>query len=109
MIEEIPNMSYINKLFLEEEEPKKEFIGILYEELLLDIDSYFSFLNNKDYQKTKLFVHRIKHKMSVLGLEENYKLANTYENNVRNNNLKGKEQFESMLPIMKDFLKTIKE
>lgn len=54
-------------------------------------------------------MHRIKHKMSILSLEKSYEITNNYENNLREKNFDGQEYFENMLPIMVNFLNSLKK
>ncbi|WP_440121363.1 Hpt domain-containing protein [Tenacibaculum sp. Ill] len=104
---EQPNLLYINELSKGDEEFKKQVIGVLKEELSGEIERYFLHIKNEDLKKTKEVVHRIKHKMSILGLEKSYKITNDFENNLADNSLENKEYFENILPIMLDFLKII--
>ena len=104
---EQPNLLYINELSKGDEEFKKQVIEVLKEELSGEIERYFLHIKNEDLKKTKEVVHRIKHKMSILGLEKSYKITNDFENNLADNSLENKEYFENILPIMLDFLKII--
>lgn len=104
---EQPNLSYINALSKGDDEFKKQVIAVLKEELSGEIESYFLYIENRDLKKTKEFVHRIKHKMSILGLEKSYKITNDFENNLADNSIENKEYFENALPAMLDFLKEL--
>ncbi|REH44501.1 hypothetical protein C7448_11133 [Tenacibaculum gallaicum] len=104
---EQPNLSYINALSKGDNEFKKQVIAVLKEELSGEIESYFLYIENRDLKKTKEFVHRIKHKMSILGLEKSYKITNDFENNLADNSIENKEYFENALPAMLDFLKEL--
>ncbi|MEE3999214.1 Hpt domain-containing protein [Tenacibaculum sp. FZY0031] len=104
---EQPNLLYINELSKGDEEFKKQVIGVLKEELSGEIERYFLHIKNEDLKKTKEVVHRIKHKMSILGLEKSYKITNDFENNLADNSIENKEYFENVLPVMLDFLKII--
>lgn len=104
---EQPNLSYINELSKGDDEFKKQVITVLKEELLGEIESYFLYIKNRDLKKTKEFVHRIKHKMSILGLEKSYKITNDFENNLADNSIENKEYFENVLPVMLDFVKEL--
>ncbi len=101
---EQPNSSYLDAFAKGDDAFKKQLLEILRTELVEDIDLYFENLNKKDYPKAKLYVHRIKHKMGMLGLEKSYSLANKYEHGLVEANLEQQEYFESMLPIMTDYL-----
>lgn len=104
---EQPNLSYINALSKGDEEFKKQVTAVLKEELSGEIEGYFLYIKNNDFKKTKEIVHRIKHKMSILGLEKSYKITNEFENNLADNSIENKEYFESVLPVMLAFLKEL--
>lgn len=104
---EQPNLSYINKLSKGDVAFEKNIIGILKEELQEEIINYHQYIKEENYKKAKEFVHRIKHKMSILGLEKSYEITNTFENSFRNEMLEHQDYFESMLPIMINYLKTL--
>lgn len=104
---EQPNLSYINALSKGDEEFKKQVTAVLKEELSGEIESYFLYIKNNDFKKTKEIVHRIKHKMSILGLEKSYKITNEFENNLADNSIENKEHFENVLPVMLAFLKEL--
>jgi HPt (histidine-containing phosphotransfer) domain-containing protein len=104
---EQPNLSYINKLSKGDLAFEKNILSILNEELQEEINNYHQFIQEKNYKKAKEFVHRIKHKMSILGLEKSYEITNNFENSFRNDVLEHQEYFENMLPIMTKYLKTM--
>ena len=49
-------------------------------------------------------VHKLKHKISILGLEKGYEVAANFENNLIQNSELGKVDFESILSAITDFL-----
>ena len=52
-------------------------------------------------------VHKIKHKISILGLTKSYDVAVDYENNLIENSTEGKVEFEAILQNMTSFLETL--
>jgi hypothetical protein len=104
---ETPNLSYINKLSKGDVSFEKEILTIVKEELEQEIEDYHTYFKAQNFLKAKVFVHRIKHKMSILGLEKSYEITNSFENDLRESNLKHQEYFEGMLPIMTNYLKTV--
>ena len=101
---ETPNHKYIYELSRGDKAFAENLIEILRTELTEDIDMYLSAMSKKDYLDAKLYVHRIKHKMGILGLETSYKRANDFESGLRESKLEEQLYFESMLPIMTEFL-----
>lgn len=101
---ETPNSSYLDSFAKGDETFKKQLLDILKSELQEDIDLYYQKISDKDYQKAKLYVHRIKHKMGMLGLEKSYEMANKFENGLVNSSLEHQKYFEDTLPVMTTFL-----
>jgi hypothetical protein len=104
---EHPNLSYIKKLSKGDVAFEKDILDIVKEELQSEINNYHQYFKENNLLKAKIFVHRIKHKMSILGLNKSYEITNTFENSFKNTELEHQEYFESMLPIMINYLKTV--
>lgn len=104
---EQPNLSYIKKLSKGDLSFQKEILGIIKEELEGEINNYYKYFKDNNLVKTKVYVHRIKHKMSILSLEKSYEITNTFENSFKKSKFEHQDYFESMLPIMLNYLKTI--
>lgn len=104
---EKPNLSYIKKLSNGDTAFEKNIINIIKEEFFDEIKNYHHFLKDKNFKKTQETVHKIKHKIGILGLEKSYEITNTFENNLREGNLEQKEYFESMLPVITAFLEKL--
>ena len=49
-------------------------------------------------------VHKLKHKISILGLEESYRFAEIYEEELRENDPKKHKSFNEILQNMSDFI-----
>jgi hypothetical protein len=52
-------------------------------------------------------VHKIKHKLNILGLDESHSLAVRYEFELRNGANSLAEQFQAVLKNVENYLKTI--
>lgn len=104
---EQPNLSYIIKLSKGEISFQNDILKILNEELQDEINYYYNYFKLEDFKKVKVYVHRIKHKMSILGLNKSFEITNNFENDLRDLDFKHQEYFESILPIMINYLKTI--
>ncbi len=107
MILEEPNLDYIDQLARDDNAVKQMLIDVLKNEFPIEQKEYYDSLAEKDFKKLASNVHRMKPKISILGLEKSYKLANDYEHNLKNNNLEGFEGFEELLQLISSFLKTI--
>jgi len=106
---EKPNLSYINKLAREDDSVRNTLINVIKEEFPEEIKEYFNSIKKNNFKEIEANVHRIKHKFSILGLEESYKDANQFEHNLREQKLDDvqKEKFENILLVISDFIDTI--
>ncbi len=62
----------------------------------------------KNFNDASEIVHKIKHKISILGLEENYRDAKAFEHGLRKGDVALQSNFETTLMIITDFLKNFK-
>jgi HPt (histidine-containing phosphotransfer) domain-containing protein len=104
---EIPNLVFVDKLAFGDESVRKTLIDVIKTEFPEEKKDYYNSLENKDYKKIEGNVHRLKHKISILGLEKSYKIANQFEHNLRERNLDKVEEFEEILIAISAYLKTI--
>jgi HPt (histidine-containing phosphotransfer) domain-containing protein len=104
---EQPNLTYVNQLARGNDAIKQTLINVIKTEFPKEKQDYYDSLEKKDYKKTEENVHRLKHKISILGLEKGYELANTYEHNLREKNMNGVEGFEQTLTTITAYIKTI--
>ena len=49
-------------------------------------------------------VHKLKHKISILGLDKSYEVAVEFENNLRAGSTALRDEFEAILTIMTNYL-----
>ncbi|MCH3885217.1 Hpt domain-containing protein [Tenacibaculum aquimarinum] len=104
---EKPNLEYINQLARGDQSIKNELIDVIKTEFPEEKKDYYNSLENKEYKKIEENVHKIKHKISILGLEKSYEIANKFEHNLRELNLEGKEDFDKILKAISDYIDTI--
>ena len=76
---EQPNLNYIDQLCGEDDAFKKKMITIIKKELPLEIVAYHKSREDLDYKLASECVHKLKHKISILGLEKSYHVAHEYE------------------------------
>lgn len=104
---EQPNLNYINDLSGGNEEFKAKIIGILKRELPVEIETYMEQMTLEDHSQAAQAVHKLKHKVSILGLEKSYYLASDYEDNLNDNSVALKEDFEQILKAMEEFVEQL--
>ena len=104
---EKPNLSYIKSLSGGETEFEQKLISIIKKEFPEEKSIYYNNLKEKNYLKAADDVHKLKHKISILGLEKSYAIVTDYENDLRQNSIALKDDFENILQIITKFLSSL--
>lgn len=104
---EQPNQSYINSLSGGDEAFKQKLIDVIKSEYPEEKEVYVNNYNAKNYKLAADNVHKLKHKISILGLEKGYEVAVAYENNLLDGSIDQKEEFEAILYSITNYLKTL--
>jgi HPt (histidine-containing phosphotransfer) domain-containing protein len=99
-----PNPDYIDKLAGGDQGFRSELINIIKTELPQECDTYFSALEREDREGLVAIVHKLKHKVSLLGMTEGYALTASYEEALRLGSWTGREEFEQLLKRMITFI-----
>ena len=103
-MKESPNLSYIDKLANGDELFADNLMNIIRKELPTEIKTYRLHLENKEFVKTVEAVHKLSHKISILGLENGYKVAKTFETDLLQKNLRLRPDFDHILETMFHFI-----
>lgn len=101
---EQPNLNYINELSGNDESFKLKMILIVKSELPQEIKSYRLLFESQNFKATAEIVHKLKHKISVLGLEKSYYIAEEFENNLKKGSTELQTEFEKVLDLMQKFV-----
>ncbi|MEM6719875.1 MAG: Hpt domain-containing protein [Bacteroidota bacterium] len=104
---EQPNLTYVEQLARGDENIRQTLIDVIKTEFPEEKKEYYESLDKKDYKKIEENVHKLKHKISILGLEKSYELANTYEHNLREHKMDGEADFEKILNTISAYIKTM--
>ncbi len=104
---ERPNLDYIIKLSGNEEVIRVKLINVLKYELPLEIDAYYVSVHLNKMMQAAACVHKLKHKIGILGLEKSYYIAEEYENDLVKNEKKLQIEFESILNLIHDFVNSL--
>ncbi|KGL63835.1 Hpt domain-containing protein [Polaribacter sp. Hel1_85] len=104
---EQPNLEYINQLARGDESIKNELIEVIKTEFPEEKKDYYNSLESKEFKKIEENVHKLKHKISILGLEKSYQRANEFEHNLRELSLEGQQDFEKILIAISNYIETI--
>lgn len=102
-----PNLSYVKELADGDAEFEANLIAILKKELPKEKEAFIESIREQNYQNSAAHVHKIKHKISILGLEKSYDFAIAFEEELKNDNPKQYDTFLSILQKMEEFLMTI--
>ncbi|MEC4003994.1 Hpt domain-containing protein [Flavobacterium sp. SUN052] len=101
---ELPNTEYIDQLSAGNEEFRAKMVSIIKMELPLEIDAYQDKIQTQNYKIAAECVHKLKHKISVLGLEKSYYIAEQFEDNLKEGSTNLQIEFEKTLALMQEFV-----
>ncbi|WP_299253858.1 Hpt domain-containing protein [uncultured Aquimarina sp.] len=101
---EEPNLSFITKLSNGDKAFEEKIFGVINKEFPGEKEKYFLSIKSKNYKKAAEDVHKLKHKISILGLQKSYDLAEKYEDNLKNTSEVFREEFESILKNITKYL-----
>jgi len=101
---EQPNLSYINSMSGGDSAFEQKLIGIIKQEFPDEKKVYFNNIANKNYKLAAENVHKLKHKISILGLEKSYETAVVFENNLLQGDISLQIEFETILTIITNYL-----
>ena len=104
---EQPNLNYIKQLSGGDETFEAKLISVIQLEFPEEKEIYLKNIAAKNYKETAENVHKLKHKISILGLEKSYEVAVKYEENLKTNSSVLKEEFDSILKIITQYLITL--
>lgn len=101
---ETPNLDYIREIAGGNEEFEKKFLSIIQLEFPKEKEEYLSLLNEGDYDESAKVVHKLKHKLGILGLTDGYKMAIKYEEALKMGNTSMREEFNLVLGSVEEFI-----
>ena len=102
---EQPNLNYIDQLCGEDNAFRIKMIDIIKKELPIEISAYHKNMEAHNYRHAAEHVHKLKHKISILGLEKSYDLAQEYENHLlKNGTFESEGEFARILQLMQSFV-----
>ena len=101
---EEPNLNYIKSISDGDKTFEKKLINIIKEEYPQEKYIYQTNIKSKNYKATSEIVHKLKHKINILGLTKSYDVAKDYENNLKEDKILLKEEFEAILSKITQYL-----
>ena len=103
-MEEKPNLDYIKKLSGGDLAFEEKLLGVIKKEIFHEIEEYQGNLKELRLGKASENVHKLKHKISILGLEKGYQTAIDFENELKEGNTSLQQQFDEILNSMVAFI-----
>ena len=82
----------------------KEILQVIHDELPVEILAYQQSINNIAFAEAASNVHKIKHKIAILGMDEGVILATIYENQLKKGNRNLENAFQDLLSDMTIFI-----
>ena len=104
---ETPNLNYLKEISGGDTEFEEKLLRIVKIELPEEINIYKNFLNENNFKQAAELVHKIKHKISILGLEKSYELATEYEKNLKESNHTLEDAFDIIMQNITAYLVTL--
>ena len=101
---EQPNKSYIHSLSGGDTVFEQKLINIIKKEFPDEKEVYFNNMAEKKYKLAADNVHKLKHKISILGLEKSYEIAVAFEKSLLEGSIELKTEFESILTTITNYL-----
>lgn len=104
---EEPNYSYLNKFTGGDKAFEKKILSVVKNEFPEEKATYLNNIQENKFDLAANNVHKIKHKISLLGLEKGYVVANQHELNLIEGDNTLDEKFTEILNSMSHFLDEI--
>ncbi|AGC75148.1 HPt (histidine-containing phosphotransfer) domain-containing protein [Nonlabens dokdonensis] len=101
---EQPNLDYINEIAGGDPTFVDKLLDVVKKELPEEIQLYEKNFNDSAFAKAAENVHKLKHKLGILGLSQGYELAIAYEEELRNGKSTLKKKFDSLLDSCNRFI-----
>jgi HPt (histidine-containing phosphotransfer) domain-containing protein len=101
---EQPNLDYINEISGGDKVFKEKLIQVVKDELPGEIEIYQNNYNNSAFAKAAENVHKLKHKLGILGMTAGYDLAIDYEEELRNGKSSLKTEFDAIVASCNRFI-----
>ncbi len=104
---ERPNLDYIKEISGGNEEFEKRFLTIIQNEFPKEKTEYITQMDGDNLEESATIVHKIKHKLGILGLHEGYRLAIKYEEDLKYGDTKLKDEFNEILTSVEEIISNI--
>ncbi|NQY06060.1 MAG: Hpt domain-containing protein [Flavobacteriaceae bacterium] len=100
-----PNFNQIEEICAGDISFRNRMIMILKKEFPVEYEELTLLIEKKKYSKSAELVHKIKHKIALLGMEKSYDVAVNFENELKNGKMTLYSEFLLILDKIDQFLK----
>lgn len=94
---ESPSLKYIKELSEGDEAFENNILNVLKNEFPQELDTFKENFKNKNYKEASINVHKIKHKISILGFKKGLDMASCFENDLKKGDIKLYNDFINIL------------
>lgn len=101
---EQPNLNYIKSLAKNDYNYEQILISVVKNELPFEIETYDRNMAKNDLIAAAQDIHKLKHKIMVLGMEKSYYIAEKHEDLLKNKSVELSESFRKILTAMNNFI-----
>ncbi|CAL2075488.1 Hpt domain-containing protein [Tenacibaculum sp. 190524A02b] len=106
-MKKLPDLSKFDEISDNDDDFKNVMIGIFKKEFPLEKQTFLDAFEGKNYESSAEAVHKLKHKINLLNLEGDYRLAAVFEEQLRNNSYELYDAFIETLEKIEKFIKKI--
>lgn len=99
-----PNMSYVHQLSGGDRDLEKQLFEVVRKELPQEVAAFNREIQTKNFEKAAMDVHKIKHKVMLLGVAEYYYFAEAYEEELRVGINRHEDEFRRLINILQMFV-----
>lgn len=101
---EEPNLKYIKNISEEDEAFENILLNVIKKEFLEEKEAFNIHFLNKNYKEAYFYVHKLKHKIGLLGMEGALELTTIFENQLKDEEIKHYHSFLEILDKIHVFL-----
>ena len=101
---EEPNLNYIKEISGGDSSFEEKIIGLLKVELPSEIEEFERNFNNKNYELAASNVHKLKHKVGILGIPEAHKKTTLFEKQLKQGDTTLLEEFQEITKKITKFV-----
>ena len=103
----IPNLDYIDEIAENDIVFKNKLISIIKNEFPIEKDEFLKNINKNNFLLASQNVHKLKHKINMLGLKKGSETAIKFENELLQKNNSSSKEFILILKLIENYLNKI--